>query len=323
MSCQTIAAKLAPAAGLAILLATAPLAHAQDKTFELKLVALGAAVASAAEGASRNGRQSVEKASGGTIKYKIYPSRAARQGVRPLRHGARRHRRLDLHQSGLSAGPLPDHRRRRAAVPDGQRQGRLVGARRLVPQIRRDRDEGREVLPRLRARSGLVPFAHQEDRGARRHQGHEDQAGARHHGGLDDAARRAPTCRRAAPQVRDVHREGRRRRGDLPVGLGRAVRRRQGHQVSHGRAALRHHVRLHDEQGHLRAHVGVAEEGDRRSLHQRMGRQVRRAVGRLRARRHRQDQGRARPRGLYDHRRAARRVEEVGRAAGQRTGPTT
>ena len=88
--------------------------------------------------------------------------------------------------------------------------------------------------------------------GARRHQGHEDQAGARHHGGLDDAARRHQRAGGGAAGARR-DRQGRRRRGDVPVGLGRAVRRRQGDEVSHGGAALRHHVRLHDEQGHLRA----------------------------------------------------------------------
>ena len=46
------------------------------------------------------------------------------------------------------------------------------------------------------------------------------------------------------------------------------------------------------------ADVGEAEEGDRQSLHQRMGGEGRHALGRLRARRHRQAQGRARPRGL-------------------------
>ena len=34
--------------------------------------------------------------------------------------------------------------------------------------------------------------------------------------------------------------EGRGRRRHLPVGLGAAVRHRQGHEVPHGRAALRH-----------------------------------------------------------------------------------
>ena len=42
------------------------------------------------------------------------------------------------------------------------------------------------------------------------------------------------------------------------------------------------------------ADVAAAEEGDRRPLHHRMGRQSRRALGRFRGRRHRQDEGRGR-----------------------------
>jgi hypothetical protein len=38
-----------------------------------------------------------------------------------------------------------------------------------------------------------------------------------------------------------------------------------------------------DEPGDLRRHVGVAAKGHRRSLHHRMGREIRRPVGRLRA----------------------------------------
>ena len=66
---------------------------------------------------------SVEKASGGTIKFKIFPSQQlgkafdhydmARDGIADLH----------LRQSRLSAGPLPDHRRRRAAVLIGNAKG--------------------------------------------------------------------------------------------------------------------------------------------------------------------------------------------------------
>ena len=62
-----------------------------------------------------------------------------------------------------------------------------------------------------------------------------------------------------------------------------------------------------------------AEEGDRRPLHHAVGDPRREPVGRLRARRHQEAQGRG-PRGLYAHQRAARRVEEVGRAGGDRLG---
>ena len=41
----------------------------------------------------------------------------------------------------------------------------------------------------------------------------------------------------SATEVRDVHGKGRGRSGEFPVGLDRAARRRQGHEVSHGCAA--------------------------------------------------------------------------------------
>jgi TRAP-type C4-dicarboxylate transport system substrate-binding protein len=62
-----------PATGLAILLATAPLASAQDKTIELKLAHWVPASHPLHKG-FEEWAQSVEKASGGTIKYKIYPA---------------------------------------------------------------------------------------------------------------------------------------------------------------------------------------------------------------------------------------------------------
>ena len=210
-------------------------------------LALGAADASAAEGAGgvgRLGREGIRR----QHQVQGVSRPAARQGVRPLRHGARRHRRPHLHQSRLPAWPLPDHRRGRAAVPDFQRQGRLAGARCLVSQVRGSRDEGREILPRLRPRSGLVPLQGQEDHGAGRHQGHEDPPRARDHGDVRDPARRH---QRAVERARGARHpgEGRRRCRDLPVGFGAAVRHRQGHQVPHGRAALRHHLRLRLQQG--------------------------------------------------------------------------
>ena len=89
-------------------------------------VALGAAHPSAAEGDGGLGlvdREGVER----DHQVQDLPVAAARQGVRPLRHGARRHRRPHLRQSRLSARPLPDHRGRRAAVPGRQCQGRQPG----------------------------------------------------------------------------------------------------------------------------------------------------------------------------------------------------
>jgi TRAP-type C4-dicarboxylate transport system substrate-binding protein len=68
-----IARGLAATVSLAILLATAPLAQAQDKTIELKLAHWVPASHPLHKG-FEEWAQSVEKASGGTIKYKIYPA---------------------------------------------------------------------------------------------------------------------------------------------------------------------------------------------------------------------------------------------------------
>ena len=94
------------------------------------------------------------------------PVRAAGQGLRPLRHGARRHHRLRLRQPGLPAGPLPDHGRRLAALPVRQRQGRHRRHRRLVQAVRGPGNEGRQGLLRLRPRPGHLPRP-QEDHAAR------------------------------------------------------------------------------------------------------------------------------------------------------------
>ena len=208
-------------------------------------LALGAADASAAEGdggMGRLGREGVER----HHQVQGVPVAAARQGVRPLRHGARRHRRPHLRQSGLSARPLPDHLGRRIAVPGRRRQGRHPGDRRLVPQVCRQRDEGREVLLLLHSRSADLAFEQEENRGAGRHQGNQGAAVASDGGGLGDAARRH---QRAGERDRGPRRdgEGRGGGGHLPVGLGAAARRRQGHQVSHRRAAPHRHVPMADE----------------------------------------------------------------------------
>ena len=55
-------------------------------------------------------------------------------------------------------------------------------------------------------------------------------------------------------------------------------------QVPHGFGALCHDLRLGAQQGEIRRDVAGAEEGDRRPLHHRMGRQDRRALGRIRKR---------------------------------------
>ena len=100
----------------------------------------------------------------------------------------------------------------------------------------------------------------------------------------------------SAPEVARRAGKGRRRGDHLPVGLDRAVRHRQGDEVSPRQRVLRHRAGLGDQQGQVRGAVRRAEEGDRRSLHARMVREDRGAMGRLRGRRARQDQGAGRTR---------------------------
>ncbi len=179
---------------------------------------------------------------------------------------------------GYQPGRFPIICGRRTAVPRRRRQGRHPRDRCLVPEIRGDRDEGREVLLLLHPRSADLALQQEEDRGAVRHQGNEGPAVTGHGCRLGHAAWRH---QRAGQRDRGARRagEGRRGSGDFPVGLGAAARRRQGHEVPHGRAAPHRHVPVADEPQDLQRHVGGAEEGDRRPLHHRMGRQVRRSVG--------------------------------------------
>ena len=127
----------------------------------------------------------------------------------------------------------------------------------------------------------------------------------------------------SASEVRDVMEKGVAEAVMFPWGSVPLLGRRQGHQVRHGRGDFDHHVPVGDEPEDLRRHVAGAEEGDRRPLHHRMGRQVRRSVGRFRACRYRQGESDAGPRGLSDHQRTARRVEESQPSRCARCGPTT
>ena len=119
-------------------------AFAQDKTFELKL-SHWVPPSHPLQKAMEEWGASIEQDSGGTIKYKVYPAQQlgkafdhydmARDGIADVTYVS----------PGYQPGRFPDLRRRQSAVHDGERQRRHRGARRLVPQIRRDRDEGRQV----------------------------------------------------------------------------------------------------------------------------------------------------------------------------------
>ena len=129
-------------------------------------------------------------------------------------------------------------------------------------------------------------------------------------------------CRRAAPEVRDIIEKGVAEAVTFPWGSIAAVRHRQGHQVSHGGAALRDRrfVWVMNKAKYEQMSAAQKKVIDDHCTTEWAGK-FGEPVGRLRARRHREAQGRARPRGLSDlDRRAARRVEEVGRAAGHRLG---
>ena len=180
---------------------------------------LGAGAASAQPGADRLGRrhhEGLERHDHGDA----LSVRAARQGVRPLRHGQGRHRRLRLHQPRLPARPLPGDGRRRPALHLRQRQGRLGGDRRLVPAVRRQGDEGRQVLLRLHPRSRHLP-QQEEAALAERRQGPEGAPGDEHDRPDGHAARRHQRAGLGARGARRA-RARRRRRDHLPVGLDHA-----------------------------------------------------------------------------------------------------
>ena len=138
---------------------------AQEKTFELKL-SHWVPASHPLQKALEDWGAAVEKASGGTITYKVYPAQQlgkafdhydmARDGIADVTYVN------PGYQPGrfpiIGAGELP-------FLMSG-RQGRLDGPRRLVPEICREGDEGRQVLSRLRPFAVLVPFQDQEDRGA-------------------------------------------------------------------------------------------------------------------------------------------------------------
>ena len=142
-------------------------------------VALGAAVASAAEGAGGLGRRRSRRPRAAPSSTRSIPSQQlgkafdhydmARDGIADLTYVN------PGYQPGrfpiIAAGELP--------FLIGERQGRHRGARRLVPQIRGAGDEGRASSASPSCTIPAPSTREQEDRGARRHQGHEDPAGAR------------------------------------------------------------------------------------------------------------------------------------------------
>jgi len=118
---------------------------------------LGAADSPAAEGdggLGRFGRKGLER------KHQIQdlPISAARPRLRSLRHGARRHCRFHLCQSRLSARPIPDHFRRRIALPGWRCQRGQSRSGRVVSKIRRKRNERRQILFLVHSRPADLAF---------------------------------------------------------------------------------------------------------------------------------------------------------------------
>jgi TRAP-type C4-dicarboxylate transport system substrate-binding protein len=104
-------------------------ASAEDKTFELKL-SHWVPPSHPLQKAMEDWGASIEKDSGGTIKYKVYPAQQlgkafdhydmARDGIADVTYVS----------PGLSARSLPDHRGGRAAVHVGNAKGGIRGSRR-------------------------------------------------------------------------------------------------------------------------------------------------------------------------------------------------
>jgi hypothetical protein len=140
---------------LALLLAASVTpALAQEKTFELKL-SHWVPASHPLQKALEDWGAAVEKESGGTIKYKVYP---AQQLGKAFDH-------YDMARDGIADVTYINPGYQPGRFPIG-RQGRLDGARRLVPEICREGDEGRQVLPGLHPFALVVPLADQEDRGS-------------------------------------------------------------------------------------------------------------------------------------------------------------
>ena len=216
---------------LALLLAASVTpAMAQEKNFELK-ISHWVPASHPLQKALEDWAAAVEKESGGTIKSKVFP---AQQLGKAFDH-------YDMARDGIADVTY---------INPGYQPGRfpIIGAGEL-PFLMSDAKGGSMALDAWYRKyaekemkdvkfclafihsPSLVPLAHQEDRGARRRQGHEDPPGARHHGEFRHPARRHQRAVLGAGSPRH-HRARRRRRRHLPVGLGAAVRHRQGDEVS-------------------------------------------------------------------------------------------
>ena len=93
----------------------------------------------------------VEKASNGSIKIQVFPAAQLGAAGRLLRYRPRRRRRYFMGQRRSAARPLPGGPGHRNAAALFRPAGGDAGVPRVVPAIRRERDEGRQAVPDARA----------------------------------------------------------------------------------------------------------------------------------------------------------------------------
>ena len=199
------------------------------------------------------------------------PGPAARQSARSLRHGREGHRRRRLCIDRLSGRPHARDICRADAVHDFKCRGRLEGLRRVVSSVCRQGHAERQTLLHVYPRRRDAALQ-EGDPHARPDQGYEDPAGTRHHGPVDERSRRHDRASVGAGIARSP-RTRRRRRHHLPVGIAVRFQDRRHHQVPHRRADVCGDVRHHDQSRQIRRALGRPEEGHRRALHDRVGRQ--------------------------------------------------
>ena len=177
------------AAALAALIGAPTPTLAQDKTFELKL-SHWVPPSHPLQKALEEWGASVEKDSGGTIKYKVYPAQQlgkafdhydmARDGIADLTYIN------PGYQPGrfpiIAAGELP-------FLMSNAKGGSIALDAWYRKYAAKEMKDVKFCLAFVHD-PGAIHSVKQEDHGAGRHQGHEDQAGAGHHRRTGHAARR-------------------------------------------------------------------------------------------------------------------------------------
>ena len=305
----------------ALLIGGATGALAQDKTFELKL-SHWVPPSHPLQKALEEWGASVEKDSGGTIKYKVYP---AQQLGKAFDH-------YDMARDGIADLTY---------INPGYQPGRfpIIGAGEL-PFLMTNAKGGSQALDawyrkyadkEMKDVKFCLAFVHdpgtfhsriEEDHGARRHQGHEDPPGARDHGDLRDQLG-GTNVQASAPEVRDILEKGVADAvtfpwGSVPLfGIDKVTKYHMDVPLYVTTFAFVFNKAKYNEMS--AAQKKVIDN----HCTPRMGAESGGALGRFRACRHREDKGRSRSRGLRAER---RRRSPSGRrrpSRWRRPGPTT